>query len=110
MIQKYSIFRDDKKDRLTITEFAILERIYGLGEFPVYRKEDFSLRCTEEYTSDTIEKAIPLGKNAVVSVLRTPNMYPVSHHARAIADSIIDLYESEDEASVELLFDDMESL
>lgn len=110
MIQKYLIYKDEKKDLLTITEFAILERIYGLGEFPVYHKEDFSLRCKEEYTSDAIEKAIPLGKSAVVSVLRTPNMYPVSHHARAIADSIIDLYESDNEKSVELLFDDLESL
>ena len=70
MIQKYLIFRDEKKDLLTIKEFAILEKIYGLGEFPAYRKEDFSLRCKEEYTDDAIEKAIPLGKNAVVSVLR----------------------------------------
>lgn len=110
MIQKYFIFRDEKKDLLTIEEFAILERVYGLGELPSYRKEDFSLRCKEEYNSGAIEKAIPLGKNALVSVLRTRNMYPVSLHADAIADSIIDLYGSEEEKSVELLFDDLESL
>ncbi len=110
MIQKYLIVRDEKKDLLTIEEFAVLERVYGFGEFPSYRAEDFSLRCKEEYNSDAVEKAIPLGKSALISVLRTRNMYPVSHHAAAIADSIIDLYESRNEKSVELLFDDLASL
>ena len=111
MIQKYLIFRDEKRALLIIEESAILEKISGLGEFPSYRKEDFSLRCKEEYSSDAIEKAIPFGKNAVVSVLRTPNLYPVSWHARAIADSIIGLYGSAHQTTpIELLFDDLEPL
>ncbi len=110
MIQKYLIIRDEQKNLLTIEEFAILERVFGFTEFPSYRKEDFSLRCKEAYSSHAIQKTIPLGKNALISLLRTRNMYPVNHQAQAIADSIIDLYETEKEKSVELIFDDLVSL
>ena len=110
MIEKYQIVRDKEKDLLTIKEFAILEKVYKAGDFPSYSEEDFSLRCKENYNSGAIEEAIISGRNAVISVLRTPNMYPVSHQAYAIADSIIELYGSQNELSTELLFDDKESL
>ena len=110
MIEKYQIVRDKEKDLLTIKEFAILEKIYKAGDFPSYTEEDFSLRCKENYNSGAIEAAIISGRNALISVLRTRNLYPVSHQAYVIADSIIELYGSENELSTELLFDDKESL
>jgi hypothetical protein len=108
MIEKYQIIRD--KDRLTIKEFAILEKVYGTGDVPSYSKGDFSLRCKENYTSGAIEDAIISGKNALISMLRTRNMYPANHQAYAIADSIIELYGSQNELSTELLFDDKKFL
>jgi hypothetical protein len=109
MIEKYKIVRDKEKDLLTIREFAILEKIYKAGDFPAYTEEDFSLRCEQDYKSGEIEEAVVSGKTAVISALRTHNMYPVSHQADAIADSIIELYGSEEKLSTELLFDDQET-
>lgn len=111
MIEKYQIVRNKEKDLLTIKEFAILEKIYkaGAGDIPSYSEEDFSLRCKENYNSGAIEEAIISGRNALISVLRTRNLYPASHQAYVIADSIIELYGSQNELSTELLFDDKES-
>ena len=44
------------------------------------------------------------GKTALIGVLRTQNMYPISVYAEAIAESVIELYDSEAQNSVELLF------
>ena len=109
MIEKYQIVRDKEKDLLTISEFAILEKVYNSGDFPTYTQEDFSLRCKEKYNSGAIEEAIISGREAVISALRTPNMYPVSHQANALADSIIKLYGSQDQLSTEVLFNDQDS-
>jgi hypothetical protein len=110
MIEKYQIVRDTQKDLLTIKEFAILEKVYGSGDFPTYSEVDFTLRCKETYNSGSIEQAVVSGRESLISTLRTRNMYPACHQAYAIADSIIELYGSLNESSTELLFDDQEYL
>jgi hypothetical protein len=96
MKQKYTVARDTDKHQLTIQEFAELD------------KEQLSLLCQETYNADDIKAAISKGKPALISALRTHNMYPPGVYAEKIADSVIRLYDSEDGGSADLYFDDKE--
>ena len=110
MKHKYLISRNDKGDQLTIKEFAILEKVSRHSDISDFGADDFSLLCEEVYLGGAIEHAILKGKHDLISVLRTQNMYPIRVYADAIADSVIDLYASQSEAVIELLFDDLEVL
>jgi hypothetical protein len=98
MKQKYNIFLNDEKGELSIKESAELD------------KELFSVLCEETYKSDSVESAIGKGKEALISTLRTNNFYPIGVYADKIADSVMDLYRSDTDRSIELLFDDKELL
>ena len=98
MKQKYSIIKDSENNQLIIREFAELD------------KKILSLLCEESYENNTIRSAIKTGKEALISTLRTNNLYPVSKYAERIADAVIDLYASKDKESADLLFDDIELL
>ncbi len=99
MKQKYTIRKDSDNGKLTIQEFAELD------------KDLFSLICEESYENRTIGSAIQEGKGPLVSVLRTPNLYPIAEYADKIADSIIALYEKDDgDSATEIVFDDVRML
>ncbi len=98
MKQKYTIIKDSENNQLIIREFAELD------------KEVLSLLCEEAYPNDTIRTAINTGKDAVISTIRTNNLYPVSKYAQRIADAVIDLYACKDKESADILFDDIELL
>jgi hypothetical protein len=44
--------------------------------------------------------------NALVAILRTHNIFPIEPYATKIAESVMALYNSSEEGSVELFFDD----
>ncbi len=67
-----------------------------------------SLLCEETYDIKGIKTAVSGGKDAVISAIRTSNMYPAGVYAEKIADSIITLYQSKDQDSVEVYFDDFD--
>jgi hypothetical protein len=96
MKQKYSIHKDTEKQRLVIKEYGELN------------KEILSLLCEESYAQDVVQAAIKAGKEALVRVLRTRNMYPPGVFANSIADLVIALYGSEGEQSTEIMLDDKE--
>lgn len=96
MKQKYSIHKDTAKQRLVIKEYGELN------------KEILSLLCEESYAEDVVQEAIKEGKEALVKVLRTRNMYPPGVFANSIADLVIALYGSEGEQSTEIMLDDKE--
>jgi len=110
MIQKFAIFRDDENDILIIEEFAILDRVLKKNDFRGLNSEKFSFVCKEKYDGKKLETALSKDKNAIISFIRTNNMYPIGDYAAAIADSITNLYESESSKTVELIFDDQELL
>ena len=96
MKQKYSIFKDNESSILTIKEFAELDK--GM----------FSLIFEETYENAMIEAAIEDGKDALVSAIRTPNLYPIAEYAEKIADTIIEYYKKTPaEEPVELVFNDI---
>ena len=96
MKQKYLILKGEDKKSIIIKEFAELD------------KDMLSLLCEETYDIKGIKSAVSGGKDAVVSAIRTSNMYPAGVYAEKIADSIITLYQSKDQDSVEVYFDDFD--
>ena len=108
MKQKYIIKNDDAKSELNIKEYANLDREHKSNSFNP-NPEFFSLLCEETYDKKLILSAIGKGKRTLVSAIRTHNMYPINMYAEKIADSVIELYNTDNNLSVELLFDDKES-
>lgn len=96
MKQKYLILKDDEKKELVIREFAELD------------KDALSPLCEETYDAKVIRSAIKAGKEALIAVLRTKNMYPPGIYANQIADSVMQLFGSREQQSLELFFDDIE--
>ncbi len=93
MKQKYLISRNDEKNKLTIKEFAELEK-----------QDEYTLLCEETYSCEAVESAISKGKQALISTLRTTNLYPPALYAEKIAEVIMSLFSSESDQSVELFF------
>ena len=98
MKQKYLIINDKENKQYKIQEFAELN------------KETLSLLCEEAYEHKTIKSAVKQGKDALISVLRTNNLYPPGIYAEKIATALVQLHKSKDEESVELFFDDIHLL
>ena len=98
MRQKYLIINDKENKQFKIQEFAELN------------KESLSLLCEEAYDYKKIKSAISTGKDALISTLRTNNLYPPGIYAEKIADAVIELHKSKDEESAELFFDDINLL
>ena len=98
MKQKYLIINDKKDKQFKIQEFAELD------------KEMLSLLCEEAYDYNTIASAISEGKEELIAVLRTNNMYPPGIYAEKIAEAVMDLNTSKDKDSAELYFDDVNLL
>ena len=98
MKQKYEIVRDDDNKRVIIREFAELD------------KDTMSLLCEESYEKKAVKAAIGQGRDALVSALRTKNLYPPGMYAGKIADKVAELLGAKGKASDELVFDDLEFL
>ena len=96
MKQKYSIHKDTENQKLVIKEYGELN------------KEILTLLCEEAYPEDVILAAIKEGKEALIKVLRTRNMYPPGVFANSIADLVIAFYGSNGEQSTEIMLDDKE--
>lgn len=110
MKQRYFISRDKGTSELTIEEYAAVVGNMKRYEISALSKEDFTLLCTETYEGKLVKKAISQGKEALVSILRTDNLYPIGIYINIIADSVIELYGNDGKLSKELLFDDLDLL
>jgi hypothetical protein len=99
MKQKYLILKNDEKNQLTIQEFADLEK-----------QNEYTLLCEETYSAKAIESAVSKGKQALISALRTVNLYPPGLSVGKIAEAVIKLYNSTRDQSVELFIDDRDFL
>lgn len=95
MKPKYLILKNGNTNELTIREFLELDE-----------RDVYSLACEETYDGEIIKSAITSGKEALISTLRTTNLYPPGSYAEKIAESVINLYSSENDQSQELFFDD----
>ena len=109
-MQKYLISEDGSANRLSIQEFAVVEWQPNQKDYTSLGADDFSFLHQETYSSSLIETAIAGGRDVLISELRTRNFYPIGVYLETIADSIIDLYRSEKDSPVELMFNDLELL
>ncbi len=98
MKQKYTITKDDEKNEMIIREYAELD------------KELLSLLCEETYSSDAIRNSIAKSKESLIVALRTHNMYPPYMYIDKLADSVMELYSSENSDPIDIFFDDMHFL
>ena len=98
MKQKYLIINDKENKQIKIQEFAELN------------KEMLSLLCEEAYDYKTIKSAISSGTESLISALRTNNLYPPGIYAAKIASAVAELYNSKDQETRELFFDDINLL
>ena len=110
MKQKYFLSRDKKTNELKIEEFAAVVGNMKRYEITALSQDDFTLLCTETYEDKIVKKAISQGKEALVSILRTDNLFPIGIYINIIADSVIELYGKDGKLSKELLFDDLDLL
>ena len=94
MKQKYLILKNDEKTKLIIREFAELD------------KEMFSFLCEETFDDESVTSAISIGQDALIATLRTKNLFPIGKYAKEIAAAVTKMYESGNDQSVELVFDD----
>lgn len=109
MRQKFIIEKNNSASELNIKEYANLDRVYKNNRLES-TQESFSLLGEETYNEELIQSAIEKGRKDLISAIRTHNLYPISLYAEKIADSVIELYNTEKDLSVELLFDDKEFL
>jgi hypothetical protein len=98
MKQKYVILKNNETNELVIKEYAELD------------KEIFSLLCEHTYDQKEIKPAIEEGKEILISALRRDNMYPIGIFAEKMAEAVMDLFASQEDQSVELLFNDIDML
>ena len=98
MRQKYEIQKYDENKRLVIREYAELD------------KDVMSLLCEENYDKKAVKSAISAGREALITALRTKNLYPPGLYAGKIADKVAEMYGSKGKVSEEIIFDDLEFL
>jgi len=108
MRQKYVISRNGAKNNLKIREYAIIDKNLNKVASSMLQKENFSFLCEEIYESEIIVSSISKGMTALVAILRTDNIFPIEPYANKIAGSVMALYDSSEDDSVELFFDDVD--
>ena len=110
MLQKFVISRDGAKNELKIREYAIIDNTLKKATSSILKKGSFTLLCEETYESEIIVSSISKGMNALVAILRTHNIFPIKPNVTKIAESVKALYNSSEDGSVELFFDDLDFL
>ena len=96
MKQKYVVLLDNETGKLSIQEYAELD------------KEMLSLLCEETYDAETIKNAMQKDRNALIQALRTHNMYPPGMYTERIADAIFAMFQPDANPSAELFFEERE--
>jgi len=110
MRQKYLITQDTVKNNLKIREYAIIHKDLQKTETSMLRHTDYSLLYEEIYDSAKIIISISKGSDDLLETLRTPNMFPIASNAALIVEAVKSLYDSTEDNSVELFFDDIDEM
>ena len=96
MKQKYVVLLDNANGKLSIQEYAELD------------KEMLSLLCEETYDTAAIEAAMVRNRGALIQALRTNNMYPPGIYTERIADAVAEMFQPGANTSAELFFEERE--
>ena len=106
MLQRYDISMNAETNRLSIKEFAVIERQFRKRDSYEPAKENFSLMHEVAYDGDDIREAINTGDGALISALRSDNFFPISACVELIAERVIELLNGNSNYFSELVFDD----
>jgi len=98
MKQKFMIVRDDEKNSLILREFAELD------------KDILSLLCEQMYDRNAVEAKIAEGDEALITLLRTKNMFPPRSCMEKIVSAVREVYGPDGPSSAEAVFDDSQLL
>jgi len=73
--------------------------------------EGFSLLCEQAYSAEAVQSAISKGKDALVSLLRNRNFFPIGLYMDKIAEAVSGLFgDAGISGSTDLIFDDADQL
>jgi hypothetical protein len=106
MLQRYEIDRNDQTNRLSIKEFAVLDKKSRKMQDYQPGKEDYSLIHEVSYDSEIIRAAISEGQTALISELRSGDFFPIYPCAEILAESVTDLFNGTTALASEVFFDD----
>ena len=106
MLQRYEIDRDDQTNRLSIKEFAVLEKKSNKHYDSIPREEDYSLIHEVSYDGKIILAAISEGQGALISELRSGDFFPIYPCIEIIAESVAGLFNGNKDVVSEVFFDD----
>ena len=107
MLQRYDISLDNKANRLMIKEFAVLGRKSRNRNYADSVKDKYSLIHQESYNVDIIRKAVSMGREDLITELRTQNFFPIHSCVKILAEKVIELFENDSDSSFEVFFDDL---
>lgn len=106
MLQRYNIARDERTNRISIKEFAVLEtKSHKRVDFKP-TAEDYSLIHEVSFDDDTIRVAISEGQNALIDELRSGDFFPIYPCIVTIAEHVTALFDGNPKPSYEVYFDD----
>jgi predicted signal transduction protein with EAL and GGDEF domain len=106
MLQRYDISMNDETNRLSIKEFAVIERKLKKRDYSDPALENFSLMYEVAYDGDDIREAIDKGQDALISAIRSDDFFPISSCAELIAERVTELFNGNSDSFSELFFDD----
>ena len=106
MLQRYNISMDNDVNRLSIKEFAVIERKPRKNQYYNITLENFSLMHEVTYDLDIIRAAIQEGAEALISELRSDDFFPIGSCAKILAESVTDFLDGDPEPVSEVIFDD----
>ena len=110
MRQKYIIDKNVEQEELRISEYAVLDTHSKYRNALMVQQHNFSLIGEEKYDHQDVMQSIPTGREAVVDLLRTKNLFPIEPYAKEIAETVIALFRSSQDSTAEILFDDTDLL
>jgi hypothetical protein len=72
------------------------------------QKGKFSFLCEETYESEVIVSSISEEIEALITILRTDNIFPIELYETKTAESVMALFKSSEGGMAELFFDDVD--
>jgi len=106
MLQRYNISMDNDANRLSIKEFAVIERKPRKSQYYNITLENFSLMHEVTYDLDVIRAAIQEGAETLISELRSDDFFPIGSCAKILAESVTGFLDGDTEPVSEVIFDD----
>ena len=110
MRQKYIISIDNGRNLLKISEYAIVTNIPKTATALTINSAKYSLLVEEAYDKKDIKHSISRGNRSLIASLRTKNIFPIEPYVSKIAEAVTALFQSANDDSVELLFNDVDLL